>query len=96
MTATGSGDEELWHFRDLELVWDRWIADDQPDVETQFTVGNWLMGLQRDPRPSSSGPVPAQGPLTYLGSVPGTQEVVFLYLILEHDHTLYALTLDTI
>jgi len=84
-----------WRFRGLEPLLDRWERDDRPEPHTRLAVLTWLIGLQDDPRPPESAPVPGVAGDVWVGDAPGTA-VSFLYEIHEDGHEVWAVMLETL
>jgi hypothetical protein len=61
-----------WTFRGLEAALDRWIADEDPDLETIEQVLYWVSDLRDDPEDESTTVIIDDTSATRVGCAPGT------------------------
>jgi hypothetical protein len=78
----------LWELVGFEEAIDRWIEREQPSIDVQFVVGEWV--LSRFDDPYSGMQREASFPNLWYGAVPDTefkgQVVVCSYFVEEREH----------
>ena len=82
-----------WRPRGFEPLFDRWIAESEPDEDEQRTVLHWFMDLCQNPMPRGAAPVPGFVSNLWVADIPGTR-VSFLYLIDEPARQIIGVLLE--
>jgi hypothetical protein len=85
---------DLWEFRGLEELLDRWETADEPDDGLKAAVYTWLLGLYENPTPPEAAPVP-NTPYNLWIAVVLLTTVHVLYEIIESEHALAFFAIDT-
>jgi hypothetical protein len=93
-----------WTTRGLDELYDRWVADDEPDIDTRVKVIHWLMDFKTSvaetpttssPAPRDSAPVPGTPTPLWVADIPNTN-VTLLYSVHEQHHQIVGWLLESL